>query len=197
MPSGTEKNCLELTQLYIYMQAYRFVHLSSSNGILVSIPAHKTLVILPYTKVGTLVVRQLNSISIAQPVHKLCENHQTLHGINKFSFCLLWNHQNSRWLNFNGICGYHSGVDPGIYVSGGALDRRGVWGPPNASASADVFPLIERIVSSLLPLSSPLSLSLFFFFFLGGRAPGAPLPESPPVCLHLYRATPGHKLIKF
>ena len=31
-------------------------------------------------------------------------------------------------------------------------------------ASADVFPLIERIVSSLLPLSSPppLSLSLFF-----------------------------------
>ena len=23
-----------------------------------------------------------------------------------------------------------SGADPGIYVSGGALDRRGVWGPP-------------------------------------------------------------------
>ena len=53
------------------------------------------------------------------------------------------------------------------------------------NASADVFPLIGLIVSSLLPLSSPPPLSLFFFFFLfflggGGRAPGAPPPESAP-----------------
>ena len=49
------------------------------------------------------------------------------------------------------------------------------------NASADVFPLIERIVSSLLPLSSPpLSLSFFKKFFQGGRAPGAPPPESAP-----------------
>ena len=25
-----------------------------------------------------------------------------------------------------------TGADPGIYVSGGALDRRGVWGPPRS-----------------------------------------------------------------
>ena len=46
------------------------------------------------------------------------------------------------------------------------------------NASADVFPLIEHIVSSLHHLSSP-PLSLFFFFssfffFLGG---GAPAPD--------------------
>ena len=40
------------------------------------------------------------------------------------------------------------------------------------NTSADVFPLIERIVSSLLPLSTPLSLSLSFSFFFGGG--GAP-----------------------
>ena len=92
MPSGTEKNCLELTQLY--MHDLRFVHLSSTNGILICIPAHKKLLLycMPYANDGTFVVRQLNSISIAQPVHKLCENHQALHDINKFGFCLLGNH---------------------------------------------------------------------------------------------------------
>ena len=29
-----------------------------------------------------------------------------------------------------------SGADPGIYVSGGALDRRGVWGPPRSRSPA-------------------------------------------------------------
>ena len=43
------------------------------------------------------------------------------------------------------------------------------------SQITDVFPLIERIVSSL-PLYSPLSLSLFFFsfFFRGGGRRGRP-----------------------
>ena len=26
------------------------------------------------------------------------------------------------------------GADPGIYVIGGALDRRGIWGPPRSTA---------------------------------------------------------------
>ena len=42
------------------------------------------------------------------------------------------------------------------------------------NASADVFPLIERIVSSLLPLSSPPPFSLSLFFFLGGGGGNAP-----------------------
>ena len=28
------------------------------------------------------------------------------------------------------------GADPGIYISGGALDRRGVWGPPRVQGRA-------------------------------------------------------------
>ena len=33
-------------------------------------------------------------------------------------------------LDRRGVWGPPTGADPGIYVSGGALDRRGVWGPP-------------------------------------------------------------------
>ena len=34
-----------------------------------------------------------------------------------------------------------SGADPGIYVSGGALDRRGVWGPPWSPAGPGQRPV--------------------------------------------------------
>ena len=34
-----------------------------------------------------------------------------------------------------------SGADPGIYVSGGALDRRGVWGPPRSPAGPGQRPV--------------------------------------------------------
>ena len=33
------------------------------------------------------------------------------------------------------------GADPGIYVSGGALDRRGVWGPPRSSGGPGQRPV--------------------------------------------------------
>ena len=34
-----------------------------------------------------------------------------------------------------------AGADPGIYVSGGALDRRGVWGPPRSPAGPGQRPV--------------------------------------------------------
>ena len=34
-----------------------------------------------------------------------------------------------------------TGADPGIYVSGGALDRRGVWGPPRSPAGPGQRPV--------------------------------------------------------
>ena len=87
-----------------------------------------------------------------------------------------------------------SGADPGIYVSGGALDRRGVWGlkmlklhlkvcrkmlKRHYKCFSKLFPsfwTFRFLLSSFLP-SSPLSLSLFFFFFFlggGGRTGSAP-----------------------
>ena len=33
------------------------------------------------------------------------------------------------------------GADPGIYVSGGALDRRGVWGPSRSPAGPGQRPV--------------------------------------------------------
>ena len=33
------------------------------------------------------------------------------------------------------------GADPGIYISGGALDRRGVWGPPRSPAGPGQLPV--------------------------------------------------------
>ena len=61
-----------------------------------------------------------------------------------------------------------AGADPGIYVSWGALDRRGVWGPPSLSENVKkilqmlqqtFFLLLNVSFPPLLPLSSPPPLS--------------------------------------
>ena len=39
------------------------------------------------------------------------------------------------------IMAWHSGADPGIYVSGGALDRQGVWGPSRSPAGPGQRPV--------------------------------------------------------
>ena len=60
-----------------------------------------------------------------------------------------------------------TGADPEIYVSGGALDRRGVWGPPSLSENVKKILQILQQTFFLFPLFS-------FFLGGGGGAGGAP-----------------------
>ena len=53
-----------------------------------------------------------------------------------------------------------TGADPEIYVSGGALDRRGVWGPP--SLSENVKKILQILQQTFFLFF------LFSFFFRGG-----------------------------